>query len=141
MKDRFFGLLSKHKREILVVFAVALACLLMFAVGVACPIKFSTGISCPGCGMTRACVSALRLDFKAAFEYHPLWVALLPSAVTLMILKIKGRKRALNLLICALAVLMLAVYIYRLFFGDGQVVRFAPREGIIPRLLEWVGNF
>ena len=27
-------------------------------------------IPCPGCGMSRAVVSALKLDFAAAFEYH-----------------------------------------------------------------------
>lgn len=136
MLKRLADGLSKHKTEILAAFAVAVAYLLMFLAGITCPIKFSTGVSCPGCGMTRACLSALRLDFAAAFEYHPLWVALLPSAVAILIFKIKGQKKAAQLLLCALAALMIAVYAYRLFFGDGQVVTFAPREGIVPRLAE-----
>lgn len=32
-----------------------------------CPFRFFFGISCPGCGMTRALLAALRLDFAAAF--------------------------------------------------------------------------
>ena len=36
-----------------------------------CPFRFFFGISCPGCGMTRALLAALRLDFAAAFSYHP----------------------------------------------------------------------
>ena len=32
-----------------------------------------TGRSCAGCGMTRAWLSVLRLDFAAAFAYHPLF--------------------------------------------------------------------
>ena len=141
MKDKFKVVISQHKSAILAALAVMIAYLLMFAVGITCPIKFSLGISCPGCGMTRACVSAVRLDFAAAFEYHPLWVAVLPSAVTMLILKLRGYKRALNLLVCILAVLMLAVYIYRLAFTDSQVVVFAPREGIMPRAFRWTRTF
>ena len=40
-----------------------------------CPINKIFGIECPGCGLTRACLSALKFDFKSAFEYHPLfWI-------------------------------------------------------------------
>ena len=31
------------------------------------------GIPCPGCGMTRAVVSALHLDWQAAFFDHPMF--------------------------------------------------------------------
>lgn len=31
------------------------------------------GIPCPGCGMTRACLAALRLDFAGAFSFHPMF--------------------------------------------------------------------
>ena len=41
-----------------------------------CPFRFFFGISCPGCGMTRALLAALRLDFAAAFSYHPLFFLL-----------------------------------------------------------------
>lgn len=36
----------------------------------ACPIKSITGISCLGCGLTRAFLSAFRLDFVSAFSHH-----------------------------------------------------------------------
>ncbi|MBR6728572.1 MAG: DUF2752 domain-containing protein [Clostridia bacterium] len=35
-----------------------------------CIYIFLTGFPCPGCGMTRACLAALRLDFKTAFSHH-----------------------------------------------------------------------
>ncbi len=41
-----------------------------FTVGVPCPFKLIFGIPCPLCGMTRAFVSLLKLDFSAAFEYN-----------------------------------------------------------------------
>lgn len=38
-----------------------------------CLLKELVGIPCPGCGMTRAYLSLLRLDFKKAFYFHPLF--------------------------------------------------------------------
>ena len=38
-----------------------------------CPVKIIWDLDCPGCGLTRACLSALKFDFRAAFEYHPLF--------------------------------------------------------------------
>ena len=37
-----------------------------------CVIRYLTDISCPGCGMTRAMISLGKLDFQAAYLYHPL---------------------------------------------------------------------
>ena len=41
--------------------------------GVPCIFKHFFGIECIGCGMTRAILSALRLDFKKAFMYHSMF--------------------------------------------------------------------
>ena len=38
-----------------------------------CPTRYIFGIPCAACGMTRAFLSAAKLDFKAAFYYHPLF--------------------------------------------------------------------
>lgn len=38
-----------------------------------CPFRMLLHIECPGCGMTRAIISAIKLDFKAAFQYHCLF--------------------------------------------------------------------
>ncbi|MBE6915395.1 MAG: DUF2752 domain-containing protein [Ruminococcaceae bacterium] len=38
--------------------------------GITCIVRQGLGFPCPGCGMTRACLSLLRLDFKAAFSFH-----------------------------------------------------------------------
>ncbi|MDR3293767.1 MAG: DUF2752 domain-containing protein [Clostridiales bacterium] len=40
----------------------------------ACPIRLLTGMPCPSCGMTRANLAFLRLDFKGAFLMHPLFI-------------------------------------------------------------------
>lgn len=46
--------------------------------GHACPTYLIFGICCPFCGMTRAHLSALQLDFASAFAYHPAFFAGLP---------------------------------------------------------------
>lgn len=38
-----------------------------------CIPRYITGFICPGCGMSRAWLSVLQLDFAAAFRYHPLF--------------------------------------------------------------------
>ena len=41
--------------------------------GMPCVLHEFTGLQCGGCGLTRAAVSLLHLDFPAAFSYHALW--------------------------------------------------------------------
>jgi hypothetical protein len=43
-----------------------------------CLIKNIFGIECPGCGMTRAVISAVQLDFDKAIEYNKIVIIVLP---------------------------------------------------------------
>lgn len=45
----------------------------LYALIVGCPIYRLTEEPCPGCGMTRAFIAAIKLDFGAAFRFHPLF--------------------------------------------------------------------
>ena len=38
-----------------------------------CPFEYIFGIPCPGCGMTRAFIALLKLNFTEAFYFHPLF--------------------------------------------------------------------
>ena len=59
-----------HKWMILGLCAALVA---VFALsGIGCPFYRIFGIPCPGCGMTRAFLACLRLDFAAAWRYHPM---------------------------------------------------------------------
>lgn len=44
----------------------------MYFMNTTCIIKSLVGYPCPGCGMTRAIIFALRLDFVSAFALHPM---------------------------------------------------------------------
>lgn len=86
-----------------------------------CPFLYFFGIPCPGCGMTRALIAAARLDFKAAFYYHPLFFVIIIAAVY-MLLKLTGRvsvsKKAENNLLKAICILFITVYIIRVLTGS-----------------------
>ena len=44
---------------------------------VICPFRLATGHNCPGCGMGRAVVAAMRGNWLASFQHHPLAIPLL----------------------------------------------------------------
>lgn len=46
--------------------------------GLPCVFHELTGLYCPGCGITRAAVSLLQLDFAQAFRFNPLLFFLFP---------------------------------------------------------------
>ena len=46
--------------------------------GIPCPIRLITRLQCPGCGISRMLISMIKLNFTAAFEYHPVLFASLP---------------------------------------------------------------
>ncbi len=56
------------KFTILIVFTMIV--LIAREFGITCIFKNFLGFECPGCGMTRACLSALRFDFNTAYSYH-----------------------------------------------------------------------
>ena len=43
-----------------------------------CLIKNIWGFECPGCGITRAIISAVQLDFVKAIEYNKIVILVLP---------------------------------------------------------------
>jgi len=90
---------------------------------IGCPLRFFTGVCCPGCGMTRAVLALLRLDFSGALREHPL-VVLLPFAAAWLVLRCLGRrmpKKQEQFCTVCVAAAFLAVYFIRLFLGDPLV--------------------
>ena len=83
--------------------------------------------------MTRACVSALRLDFSAAFDYHPLCVLLLPTVIVIAVCLFRKWKRALRAVVTVAALSLCVVYILRMARATGDVVVFEPQNGLLGR--------
>ena len=105
---------------------------------ISCPILKLIGISCPGCGMTRALISAIKLDFTNAFHFHPLWLLLLIFALILTILYIFEKKRVFNVFLFILVILFLITYVYRLLFSDNTVVIINIEKGLIYQVLRFL---
>lgn len=105
--------MNNHSLVLVLIFWVFFA--QIFHIG--CLVKTLIGIPCPGCGLTRATLAFLKLDFKTAFYYHPLfWLA-----PPILFLSIYGKKPLFNskkieviIYVTAIA-LFLGVYIYRMF--------------------------
>lgn len=85
-----------------------------FATGFTCPILYFFKIPCPTCGVTRALLALLRLDFKAYLQYNFMAVFLV-SAVWLLIHVRLFRRRKIIYGYCAAVLLVnTAVYIFRM---------------------------
>ncbi len=72
--ERLLSFCKKHKKMMLVfLFAVyfTLSYLVLNLLNTTCIFIYLFDIPCPGCGMTRALLSILKLDFKSAFIYNP----------------------------------------------------------------------
>lgn len=80
-----------------------------------CVFKRICGFDCICCGMTRACLHALRLDFAAAFSYHPMFWSV-PVLVLEFLFdgKLFGKKVIDFWLIGLIVLGFLGVYVIRL---------------------------
>lgn len=134
--------------------AIAVGALVLLLTDIGCVFKLVTGLSCPGCGMTRAWLSAFRLDFSAAFAYHPLfWVV--PFAIVVACVEelpateLPRRVRWLARVVpVVLVALLLVVWVARLVDGadagllfGGQVPAGVPSDVVgwsEPALLVWL---
>ena len=135
MKQKFARCLQKYQVLIIIAVAVVLFYAVMSALGTTCLVKYFTGVSCPGCGMTRACLSALRFDFSAAFYYHPLWIVMPPLALLLIFLWAKRKKKAFFAVLALFFLALIGVYLYRLFYTETDIVVWEIEKGIISQMI------
>ncbi len=123
----------KNKKEI-IAFSFCFIIIAALYLTIQCPIKFFTGICCPGCGMTRAFLSILRLDFEAAFYYHPA-IFIMPLAAVIFIMKKKINPTVVRVLLILFILILLVIYLYRLINGS-DVVYIDFEKGVIYKILE-----
>ena len=110
--------MNTPKKPLAVVIGTALAFLLV-AVWVIfdreCLFKRVFSIPCVTCGMTRAVISVLKLDFRSAFQYHPL-VFTLPLLYWTVVTELEPfkNKRINRITVASLISAFLAVWAVRL---------------------------
>jgi hypothetical protein len=105
---------------------VAIALLLMLGAFPTCFFKLAVGAPCPGCGLTRATLALLRLDWAEVWRLHPLapvisplfgWLLLRPLAVRIGWVAPQAgwlRGRALTVAIVSVVLAMWILYLARL---------------------------
>lgn len=127
------------RKETLDTLSAAAAIIIVYGIfailGIGCPIKFVTGISCMGCGMTRAWLSVLHLDFKSAFYYHPaFW---LPPLV-LLFWHLKNKKTINNykFFMFTSIIIFVIIYFVRLIWFDNDIVVFHPENNVLSRIVQ-----
>lgn len=125
-----YGPQTKALLSVLAVYAV------LAAIGHGCPIRFVTGIPCPGCGLSRAYLALLELDFAGAFRYHPLFWAV-PLLFGLCLWYGRKKERAAGIAAAVVGAAFLGVYLYRLSTGD-PAVAVDIRSGLIYRMFSAV---
>ena len=124
--------MKKIKDAILTILAVACVYTIFYITGIGCPIKFLTGVSCMGCGMTRAYLSLLRLDFAGAFRYHPLFP--IPAiAAVLFLFRSRISQKIVNFLLFTTIALFSIIYLLRILDPSDTVVVFEPANGAVFR--------
>lgn len=97
-----------------VLFGTGLA---LYLLDIGCVFRAITGVPCPGCGMTRAWLEALHLDFYAALAYHPLfWCVPIVFGVAVAQPNIRSERArgCIDIVAAVLLVVLAAVWIVRL---------------------------
>ncbi len=146
--DWIFDTMRKHegrhmKEGIKSLATLAVIILVVVLLDVGCIFERVIGIPCMGCGLTRACLAALSLDFESAFYYNPMFL------VTLSLLAVctfKGsdifkEKRKNTIFWIVITSTYLLVYAYRmiLYFPHTQPMTFN-EQAIVPQVVQFFMN-
>lgn len=110
--------MQRYLKKIMIPLIILVAA--VFLLDISCPIRKLTGFPCPGCGMTRAWLAVLKLNFKEAFRFHPLWFLPVPLFVLSVTHsdRLFKNKRLDNIFWWSMAAVVIGTYLIRmlLFF-------------------------
>ncbi len=107
-----------------------------------CPLDYFLGIPCPLCGMSRAFLSLLRLDFADAFYYHPLWPVVVIVVIVLLLNWfhiIEASRKKANAAWIAVAVLFVLCFIIRHIYHS-PIVEIHFEDSVACRYITMLGN-
>ncbi len=105
----------QNKDKLITFGLIVVLVLIMYILNIPCLFKTVFKIPCPGCGMTRAYISLLHLDFKKAFEYNPMfWSVPILFLLYIFDIKIFKKEWANTLLGVLIIVGFLANWLYKL---------------------------
>ncbi|MCH5169797.1 MAG: DUF2752 domain-containing protein [Oscillospiraceae bacterium] len=132
------GLSKKKIKEHIKLICAFFVIILIYILFTGCPIRLLTGVSCAGCGMSRAYLSLLHLNFRGAFHYHPLFICPIIFVVVFVLTKLGFPKKWAKAINCIMAALFIGVYIYRMLNPNDNVVVFEPQNGLIFKGIQFI---
>ncbi|MBE6884043.1 MAG: DUF2752 domain-containing protein [Ruminococcaceae bacterium] len=118
MKDKL--LKGKIQQKLITLAILAGTVILLSVTGIGCLNRFLFGFPCPGCGITRACMAALRGDFIEALRWHPLFWIAVPGILYIFLGEkpLFGKEKIETIFIVAIALSLLLVWIIRIFWAE-----------------------
>ena len=81
-----------------------------------CKFKEVIGVPCPGCGITRALLCLLQLDFVGAFNYNPMIYCYIVSLFIYFTITRKSTRLA-NWLLWINVIITIIIWLFRLVSG------------------------
>ncbi len=121
-------------------FFLAWSCLWLVAGKVQlCVPRLLSGMPCPGCGLTHAGIAFLTLDFKASYDYHPLFLPVIAALATALLTRYDCFKwlHPLKLIYIPLVIALMILYAVRMYylFPNGGVPMFYDYCSITGKIL------
>ena len=113
---------KRYKNVVLILIVVvyfSIVLPLMYYFKIPCVFRRFLGLYCPGCGMTRAIISVIHLDFLSAFYYNPL-VFSLPYVAIYVLFDLKSKVH--KYILAVIGILFLLNWVIRLAVPSLQVV-------------------
>lgn len=132
--DRRF---ATTRERVKISFFIVIIYTILSLLHIGCPIRFTTGISCPGCGMTRAILSLLSLDFQLAFYYHPLFV-ITPFMLYLFLFEDFTKPIVLKVSWTVIIISFIVVYFLRILVLHSSVVSIDISDSIMVKLFHYM---
>lgn len=107
--------------------------------GRVCPMVLLTGLPCPACGLTRAGIAFLCLDWEQAWHFNACIFLIIPVIIYYLVCHYfaSGKCRGGSLFLCIIVFSLIALYLYRMvyLFPDS-----APMEYYTPNLFSYFKN-
>ena len=84
------------KKHIFIFAVIGIYFVLIAIFDITCPIRYITKVPCPTCGMTRAMMSLIRLDFKGYVEYNVMAFFMITAVMLLIHRDVFKRRKWIN---------------------------------------------
>ncbi len=102
------------KRNTFIFLGVFVFIIIINNLGITCPLLYIFNVPCPTCGITRAMISLIKLDFKEYVKYNPMALFLCIAVILMLNIDFLKRKKLIYIYSISVAVINFIFWIYKL---------------------------